>query len=546
MNEFRFLGIKVLVMLVVSLTIGVTLFFVDLYFSIAFQIYLSHMGLISIKNLNLPYVLSLGKDHPFIMFALISILRLVLISAKSLVSSLSNQNFVYLQRMRLINHAFHNQTRSLSSHEVMAIFTDRIVRAGGTISDVSSLLVILTSLCLMIGWGAMNAWRELCLGLMIGVISLVPVMVMSKQIKGLGREVDTVWLGLNKNISEGLKHYFFLFYHGKIHDQVKRANDYLTRSLNAYEKFFLVSSLNNITPQIIGLVALTFITSISIKYWNTSPAVLLSFLYIYIRIAQGAGEAFYLVSCLKLNINNYKFIREVSLRGNDSEKYINYKPSTVSFKDLTDIKLEGFRFKFHNSSEEVISGMNLHIRRGTPLVIKGASGAGKSTLLSILLGYYVPSHGSIHLNGNEKEIDILTMINRNEIAYVGPDPFLFDDSVYDNLTFGLNENVSREHIDELLKRFGLYSIFNGRKDGLEERLGEHSHLSTGQRQRLSLIRALLRKPEVLVLDEATSNLDTESELIIVNYLKEFSKNAFVIIVTHRENFDALNGMEIRL
>ncbi|MBS3949942.1 MAG: ABC transporter ATP-binding protein [Peptococcaceae bacterium] len=184
----------------------------------------------------------------------------------------------------------------------------------------------------------------------------------------------------------------------------------------------------------------------------------------------------------------------------------------------------------YQTQEAVLCDLTLKIRKGEALAIVGASGAGKSTLLSILLGFRAPCSGSLRFFGQPYDSVNLACI-REKIAYVPQEAFLLPVSVAENISYG-RPNASLQEIREAAIRAGADEFICELPEGYQTLLAEQGiNLSGGQRQRMSLARAILRGAPLLVLDEATAALDTESESTVYNNILQFEGTK--VIITHR-------------
>ena len=179
-----------------------------------------------------------------------------------------------------------------------------------------------------------------------------------------------------------------------------------------------------------------------------------------------------------------------------------------------------------------IDNINLHVPAGNTLALVGATGSGKSTLIKLLLRFYDPSHGDIRIDG--QPIQGISLISlRNAIGLVSQDVYLFEGSIRENLAYG-KPDASDADIIEAAKTAEAWSFIEALPEGLDTAVGERGiRLSGGQRQRLSLARALLKNPPILVLDEATSAVDNETEAAIQRSLKRIGHNRTVIMIAHR-------------
>ena len=187
---------------------------------------------------------------------------------------------------------------------------------------------------------------------------------------------------------------------------------------------------------------------------------------------------------------------------------------------------------FSYGTTPVLQDINLRIKKGEVVALVGASGAGKSTLVDLLPRFYDVSSGIIKIDGNDiKRIDIEHL--RSLFAIVSQEVVLFNDSVANNIAFGL-ENVQREQIEEAAKTANAYDFVAALSNGFDTAVGDRGlSLSGGQRQRLSIARAVLRNAPILILDEATSAMDTESEKLVQVALDRVMQNRTTLVIAHR-------------
>ena len=208
-----------------------------------------------------------------------------------------------------------------------------------------------------------------------------------------------------------------------------------------------------------------------------------------------------------------------------------------SAKDLVvtkgEIDYKDVSFSYSDGEEEiVIHGLDLHIPGGKKIALVGESGAGKTTTVSLLARFYERTGGSITIDG----IDINTVTQESlhrAIGFVQQSIFLFDASIRENLRYG-KPDAKDDELWDALEKANLADFVRTLPDGLDTQVGEHgTRLSGGQKQRLSIARVFLKNPPILVFDEATSSLDTESETLISSAFNTLSKGRTSIIIAHR-------------
>ena len=187
---------------------------------------------------------------------------------------------------------------------------------------------------------------------------------------------------------------------------------------------------------------------------------------------------------------------------------------------------------FGKKKVQALNELNLEINKGDVLAIVGPSGAGKSSLVDLIPRFYDVDSGSILIDGIDiRKIQIKSL--RSLMGIVTQETILFNDTIRNNIAYGLNE-LSIEKIEESAKAANAHNFISDLKDGYDTLIGDRGvKLSGGERQRLSIARALLKNPPILILDEATSSLDTESELLVPQAIERLMKGRTSIVIAHR-------------
>lgn len=216
---------------------------------------------------------------------------------------------------------------------------------------------------------------------------------------------------------------------------------------------------------------------------------------------------------------------------------LDINPSILDKKDAETLVVKNGSIDFKNVSfsyekEKVLDDVTLHIDGGTRVALVGESGAGKTTAVSLIARFYEKDSGSILIDGVSIS-DVTQKSLRSNIGFVQQNIFLFDASIRDNLRYG-KIDASEEEMWKALEEANLKEFVLSLPDGLDTEIGERgTRLSGGQKQRLSIARAFLKNPPILVFDEATSSLDNESEALIQSSFNKLAKGRTSIIIAHR-------------
>ena len=215
----------------------------------------------------------------------------------------------------------------------------------------------------------------------------------------------------------------------------------------------------------------------------------------------------------------------------DAEEIIEEKPDAISVKGFDKcIEYQHVFFKYDN--EYILKDVNLKIEKGKMIALVGESGGGKSTMVDLLPRFYDVAEGSLMIDGiNIKDLRIDD--TRGLMGIVSQESILFNDSIFNNIAFG-RKNVTEEEVIHAAKVANAHEFILESENGYDTNIGDRGvKLSGGQRQRLSIARAVLANPPVLILDEATSSLDTESEKLVQNALFNVMKDRTTVVIAHR-------------
>ena len=315
---------------------------------------------------------------------------------------------------------------------------------------------------------------------------------------------------------------------------------------NFYNVSFKAGRLSSIFRPLVN-----FISSISLAFilWLGGQMVfdnMLSFgvLYIFITYSQQFFEPLRTIAILfqdfqMAQASGERIISllesEIDIKDSDEviEKYgAILNPKTENYEDIKgDVEFKHVDFKYKNG-QEVLKDFNLKVEAGKTVAIVGETGAGKSTIVNLLCRFYEPTGGKLLIDGLDYRKRSLGWLH-SKLGYVLQAPHLFEGTIEDNIRYG-NLNATKDDVINAAKLVNAHDFIMSFKDGYDTFVGEGgSRLSTGQKQLISFARAVLAKPSIFILDEATASIDTETEKIIQFGIENIMKGKTSFVIAHR-------------
>ena len=272
-----------------------------------------------------------------------------------------------------------------------------------------------------------------------------------------------------------------------------------------------------------------------------SAELFITYIAVFSQIINPTKEIASAMSNYKRGLSTLDRIYEIL----DAEEVITQKQNAIPVSEFNySINLDDVSFSY--TDKPVLQHISGEIRKGEVVALVGASGAGKSTLADLFPRFYDVSGGQILLDGRPLTDYVIDDL-RSLFAIVSQDIVLFNDTIFNNIAFGL-KNVSREKVEEAAKTANAYDFIMSLPEQFDTNIGDRGlNLSGGQRQRISIARAVLRNTPILILDEATSAMDTESEKAVQEALDRIMRDRTTIVIAHRlstiKNADSIWVME---
>ncbi len=310
-------------------------------------------------------------------------------------------------------------------------------------------------------------------------------------------------------------------------EEFEHVNKKLEEQVLAHIK---VTAKTKVLFDILATTIITLYIFFAIEVIKTSTATLLLLIFIFARLLPKATRW----------MNTYQqiihlmpaFDHIVDLMSRFEADPINNRQANDRYKLKKEIRFKGVDFSY--GKLKVLENVSFSFFANKTNILLGASGKGKSTVIDLIMGLQKPIKGEICIDGKTmEEIDLNAW--KEGIAYVPQDSFLFNRSIKKNLLW-VNPEATAEELHQVLVRTSAFDFVQRLPNGIDTVVGDNgTALSGGQRQRISLARALLRKPELLILDEATSSVDDENEEVIKKALNDLKGEMTIIIVAHRSN-----------
>ncbi len=279
-------------------------------------------------------------------------------------------------------------------------------------------------------------------------------------------------------------------------------------------------TINSLFPTFIAMVLL----SITLLLPNGKNLVTLDLIAILLRLFQSVGE---FNKHLSMSSATFVHLEKLEvIENNKLEVYSENFEISEEVKTENIIEIQNVKFKYLNSDKNIFENLNIEIKKGTHTIITGPNGVGKSTLLGLLSGIFYPQFGKV-------------ISKTKKYGYVSAYPMIIRGTLKDNILYGNSKEINEDEIMDMLKKFELFTDIENDVLKLEV---SNKVLSSGQMQKLSFIRALLADPDLLLLDESTSNLDSKSKKLIYNILKDLD----ITIVNSTHSSEELINYDVEL
>jgi len=426
-------------------------------------------------------------------------------------SSLKKEAIRRLFQKENYSYAYMNYKVSSESNQISDIYRT----FSGITGLISQIAVFFITICYL----NLNVAITL---LIIGVIFYKPANILISKIRDNAEQARMIAYELDDDQERILSNFYLIKLLNKENEELSR----FSKSVDFAEKTSIRNSQLGFVSHNVFTFTITFLVAVLLVQNIFNVAISLEIIFLIIRGVQYLSQAVTAYGSLIAKTVFVKtYLEELNEKTEEKKGFYNLE------KDQKNkiIKIKNLSFSYQGYNKQIFNDLNIEIEKGTHNLIIGQNGSGKSTLIGLMTGIYKPNSGEI-------------IVSTKNFGYVGPVPLIFEDTLKNNLLYGVSEDVNNQEIITLIKNF---NIFDSDEDiDLNKKINSKV-LSSGQMQKLSFIRAILLQPDILFLDESTSNLDKKS---IINIGKELRnlKNTILNITHKPEEFQyADNIYEIK-
>lgn len=443
-----------------------------------------------------------------------------------------NMRLLLFDKCLNFGKSFYDKNKVSYIHEV-------VTKSSGTIENQFRSLqnLIIESFLIIMYSGAMFliSWKLLIVcGLSFPVVNFFTKKIINK-IRNLTKNTEEATRNLNDKIYNILNCVPLVTGFSK--ENYERQS-YQEASKKEIEESYKVKKISSLLAPIEDIGVTTSILLLAfgmamVIYFDKSLSPANAFIFFY--LAQNFINKLNSLNNFKLNIvYNNKTVNDINQLLEESDSYI-IPNGTKNFSEFkNEIKINNLTFSYGGEDGmDIIKNLNLTIPKGKITAIVGPTGSGKSTIASLLLRFYDCPDNSIFIDGEDiKNFDLKSL--RKKISFVNQDSLLFNDTIRQNISYSLHEEVDDNIIIDISKKTVVHDFVDKLPEKYETIIGERgSNLSGGEKQRISIARALIKDYDILIMDEATSALDANTEKKIVHTISEVSKDKTLIIISHR-------------
>lgn len=536
----HFFSPAIINLLLITVLVGLALFAVELGVA---------RGLQSIFT-NDPAIASARNSTALMIFFVL--LRGLLIWITGFLNAMIGERFTLLSRQRIFDWIFSGTCFDVK--RALLLLNDYVSKSGRAIASIQHLMLEISIAVFLLTYLLIYDLKLTVIMILATSLLVIPLRILNKKVKARAFALTEETEKMQEQFKVVLKNLTLMNIYGQVAKEKKTSTsimqNYYNKALRS-QVWFNSSISYSQTFQL----ALFYIIAQTLNPQDggmVGAAVV--YFYLLFRFLQQIGLIF--INLANLHLDMPFLTRMIAWWEEQPQNGLSLNSKTQTSDDFAKLEflqpvgwsLTNVSFRHLGGAQNTLENFSLEIKPGEIVALCGDSGSGKSSLIHLLLGAHAPQSGSAGLshNGIKYLASQVSHSLAKRVGYVGAESLLIEGSVYQNLVYGLGTSASEEEIREAIMLADAMFLYQASK-GLETNLNFNGDgLSTGQKQRLCLARALLRKPCALILDEATANLDTETEKRLLQTLKNLKGKMTIIIASHREAVIAIADQQVQL
>jgi subfamily B ATP-binding cassette protein MsbA len=373
-------------------------------------------------------------------------------------------------------------------------------------------------------------WRMAILAFVVLPIAFLPVFILGQKVRRVSTGCQQAMAELSAFLHETLSGTKIVKAFGMETHEKKRFFDQTRRIFRLELKGVMVRSLASPIMEFFGGLGVAFVIwygGSEVIDGKTTPGTFMSFLACVLLIYDPVRKLSQINNTIQQGMAAADRVFDVVEKQSDIQDPADPKPMPLTPNELS---FENVRFSY--GEQEVLKGIDLVVNKGQVLALVGMSGGGKSTLANLIPRFFDVTGGRICIDGTDIRQFALSDL-RQQISIVTQEPILFNETVYDNIAYG-RPGATREQIEDAAKSAFAYDFIRRFPNDYSTRIGElGGRLSGGEKQRLCIARALIKDAPILILDEATSSLDSEAEAVVQKALGNLMRGRTTVVIAHR-------------
>ena len=500
-----------------------------------------------------------------IFFLVFALLKSVLQAGKNFMAIYANELFVSRLKYICVNVLIYEHRLTVPASKINSYISDIFLKSSLVFHTLANTFPLIFQALLLLVFLMIISIKMSMIGLIYLFLGALLVYGIQKKIQFIVFPMAAINDRLHRSIKRILDNWFLVKVSRVEQDESRRFLNEIREYIHRVAVSNFLSQISEVIPFLMGALVIVGLLILQVNFNYIDSILFVSFLYIFLRFVQVLGQIANFLGVVNMNmpyfLSSYRFISNFS-----NEKITFYEKGlsgsngvSSTFEVTHDfikeeqpfiiteppgIFVENLSFGY-GENIHVLKNFQVSLGGGQKLVITGESGSGKSTLLSLMLGMLKPDSGNVKIGDLSPELFLEKAAE--QIGYAGPNPFLFEGSIRENLLYGNRHNIPDDIIIECLTSLKLNDWLSKINFDLDYLVGmEKGALSTGEKQRISIARALLRSPKLLILDEVPANLDAVTEAKLVEHLDTLAGRVTIVIVTHRQGLKKYADQYIKM